>query len=169
MFAGIASYLTRTNVVKENSLRKKQFLSWNKIQRIALIIDEKKSVGKNEIDKFIEATAKYAEVFFVELSSKEASFADWKCFTRKDRNHLDLPKQHAYDSIKTKKFDLVINISSSHPLFCANIVSAIQADFKCGNEDQFGELDLIIERKGSQNLIAYLNEVKKYLEMIKTN
>lgn len=169
MFAAIANYFTRMNVVKESALRKKQFLSWTKIQKIALIIDEKKAISKNEIDKFIESTGKYVEVFFVELSNKEASFADWKCFTGKDKNLLNLPKQAVLDALKGKKFDLVINVSTNHPLFCVNLLLALQTDFICGNNDQFGELDLIIERKESQSLMTYLNEVKKYLEMIKTN
>ena len=79
-----------------------------------------------------------------------------------------MPKDLFLQESKAKKYDLIINVSNRNKLFSANMISQLQAPFKCGNIDLFGELDLIIERKESQSLISYLKEVIKYLEMIKT-
>lgn len=168
MFTGIAKYLTRSGITSENSKRQRQFLSWNKIEKIALLIDDKK-LSKNEIDKFIDSIKKYVEVFYVELSSKEPPYADWKCFVKKNKNFLGLPNTQTIDLVKGKKFDVVINACIKKDLYAANLTSQFKASFKCGHTNLYGELDLIIEKTEGQNLSSYLKEVQRYLEMIKTN
>ena len=168
MFKGIANYLTRSTIAAQNLKRQKQFLSWEKVFIIALIIDEKAAVNKSELDKFIEGTKKYIEVFYVELNSKQSTFSDWKCLTKKEKTIFNLPKVSFLNEVKEKKYDLVINVSQLQQVFTANLVSQLNSSFKCGNNNLYDELDLIIERNESQNLISYLKEVVKYLEMIRT-
>jgi len=167
MFTSIANYLTRSKIHRQNSARKKQFSDWHKIEKIALVIDEIKNLNKSEADKFIEGLKKYTGVFYVEPSSKLPSFSDWTCFSKKDKTILNLPKSIVLNNLNSKKFDLVISVSGQNPLFTANITSQINAAFKCGNNNLFGELDLIIERK-DKDLVSYLKEVVKYLQMIRT-
>ncbi len=168
MFAKIASFITASKVAEQNKARQKQFLNWENIFIVALIIDDKETINKSELDKFIEGLKKYTEVFFVELNSKQAAYGDWKCVTKKDKTVLNLPKDFFLQESKAKKYDVIINVSNRYSLFTANLTARLNAPFKCGNADLYGELDLIIERKESQSLIAYLKEVVKYLEMIKT-
>ena len=133
-----------------------------------MILDEK-NLNKSEIDKLLESTKKYVEVFYVELNAKQASFGDWKCLINKNKTWLGLPSNQSTQVFQEKKFDLVINVSHEYKLFSANLISGINATFRCGNTNVFGELDLIVERKEGQNLNVYLKEVFRYLEMIKTN
>lgn len=168
MFKSISSYLTRKAVHRSNSRRKKNYLNWDKINRIALVIEEGEKFSKNEIDQFVQSLKKYTEVFFVELRSKQASYGDWKCLTKKDKTFFGLPKPEIISSLKSKSFDLLICVNRTDSFFISCLASAINAPYKCGNIDLFGELDLIIERKPDQPLLSYLKEVQKYLEMIKT-
>ncbi len=168
MLAKIANHLTKSNVAKLNITRQKQFLSWDKIYIVALVIDQSDSINKSELDKFIEATKKYVEVFFVEINSKQATFSDWKCLVKKDKTFLNLPKSLFVNEVKDKKYDLVINISGAKPLYSCSLTMQLNSPFKCGNNNLHGELDLIIERKDGQNLISYLKEIVRYIEMIKT-
>lgn len=168
MFGSLANYLTRSAVEKQNSKRQKQFLNWDKIEKIALILDNTEPINKSELDKFIDRTKKYIDVFFIELNSKQASFGNWICFTAKDKTFLKLPKSHVALTLKNRQYQLVINASEKYSLFGAGLISQINAPYSCGTQNLFGEVDLIIEKKENTFLIPYLNEVMKYLAMIRT-
>jgi len=168
MFAFLARYITRSRIEKQNLKRQKRFLNWDKIEKIALIVDNAQPINKSELDKFIEGTKKYMDVYFIELSAKQASFSDWICLTKKDKTFLNLPKAHVESTIKNRQYQLVINTTGKHTLFAANIVSLINPPYSCGNQNLYGETDLIVEKKSGVSLTAYLNDVIKYLVMIKT-
>ncbi|MCW3075661.1 MAG: hypothetical protein JWO32_270 [Bacteroidetes bacterium] len=169
MFKFIAEYYTRSAVHKSNHSRTKQFLNWENIHRIALIIENKQGINKSELDKFIEETKKHVKVFLVDINAGVPSFADWQCFTRKQKTLLGLPTGEVYAQIKNDKYDLVINACRTYKLFGSNLTAQLNAGYKCTCVDLFGEADLVIERKDKTDLLSYLKEVKKYLEMIKTN
>jgi len=168
MLTKIAAYITRSKVAKQSLVREKHFLNWDKINKIALVIDDKEVINKSELDKFTEGLKKHIEIFFVELKSKQPTFGDWKCLSKKNKNILNLPKDFFLNEIKEKKYDLVINASLQYSVFSANLINHLNAPFKCGNNNLFGELDLIIETRESESLLSYLKEVVKYLAMIKT-
>ncbi|MBI2723189.1 MAG: hypothetical protein HYX39_13530 [Bacteroidetes bacterium] len=163
-----SKYFAKTAVEKNSFNRQKQFLNWDKIEKIALILDNSAPINKNEIDKFIDQTNKYADVYFLELNLKKSTFGDWICFTKKDADFLNLPKSHVESSIKNKQYQLVINVTEKYSDFAAVITSQMHPSFSCGNNNLYGEADLVIENKNSLNIINYLKEVQKYLQMIKT-
>lgn len=169
MFGSLANYLTRSAVEKQNLKRQKQFLNWDKVEKIALILDDTQPINKSELDKFIDSTKKYVDVFFLELNSKQASFGNWICFTAKDKTFLKLPKNHVELTLKNRQYQLVINVTEKYALFAAVLISQINSTYICGTQNLFGEVDLIIEKKENTALIPYLNQVMKYLAMIRTN
>ena len=169
MLNKLAEITLKSIISKNNTARQKQFLPWDKIQRIALVISKDETTNKSAIDKFISDSQKHVEVFFIELNSKEPSFGDWKCFTKKDKTLLNLPKKNVAVELATKKFDLVINASNNSPLFASAVVSYLKAPLKCSQAINFNEAELVIEKTIPFNLINYLNDVVKYLKMIKTN
>lgn len=167
MLTKLAEITLRSQVAKDNSAIQKQFLPWDKIQKIALVISKDETINKSAIDKFIGDSQKHVEVFFIELHSKEKSFGDWKCFTKKDKSLLNLPKKPVIDEIQSKKFDLVINAANSFNLFASAITSSLKAPVKCGQNSGYNEVQLIIQKTVPFNLTNYLNDVVKYLKMIK--
>ncbi|MEI8136626.1 MAG: hypothetical protein WCH21_04780 [Bacteroidota bacterium] len=169
MLNKLAEITLKSQIVKNNLARQKQFLPWDKIQKIALVISKDNTINKSAIDKFITDSQKHIEVFFIELNSKEPSFGDWKCFTNKDKTLLSLPKNTTIDGFKDKKFDLVINAANHFPLFASAVTSLLKAPLKCSQATNYNEAELIIEKTTPFNLINYLNDVVKYLKMIKTN
>lgn len=168
MINKLAEITLRSQVAKDNLALPKYFLSWDKIEKIALIISKDETINKSALDKFIADSQKYVEVFFIELNSKQPSFGDWKCFTKKDKSLLSLPKKTISNDLINKKFDLVINASNNFQLFASAITSTIKAPVKCGQTNGFNEVQLIIQKTVPFNLINYLNDVVKYLKMIKT-
>ena len=64
MFRFIAEMIVRSKIEKESTGRKKQFLSWEKIEKIALIIGKNETLNKSAIDKFIQDSKKFIEVFY---------------------------------------------------------------------------------------------------------
>jgi hypothetical protein len=167
MFRFIAEILVRSRIEKENLARRKQFLPWDKIEKIALIIDKQEALNKSALDKFIEDSKKFVEVFYVELNSKQPTYADWQCFSKKDASWLKLPKSSIAESLKKKKFDLVINAAHERELFSTAVCAVLPAAFKCGSSDKFNDVGLIIKRKESFQLLDYLNDTLRYLKMIR--
>ncbi len=168
MLNKLAEITLKSQVAKDNSAAPKQFLPWDKIQKVALVISKDQTINKSTIDKFITDSQKHVEVFFIELQSKEKSFGDWKCFTKKDKSILNLPKKPVTDEINSKKFDLVINAATNFNLFASALTSSLKAPVKCGQNSNYNEVQLIIQKTEPFNLINYLNDVVKYLKMIKT-
>ncbi|MBA2612305.1 MAG: hypothetical protein H0U95_10060 [Bacteroidetes bacterium] len=168
MINKLAEITLRSQVAKDNVALPKYFLSWDKIQKIALVISKDETLNKSALDKFITDSQKYVEVFFIELASKEPSFGDWNCFTKKESSFLNLPKKMIANGLTQKKFDLVINASNNFHLFASSVTSMLKAPVKCGQTYDFNEVQLIIQKTTPFNLINYLNDVVKYLKMIKT-
>ena len=167
MFSLIAKILLASKVRHDNNLRQKKFMPWDKIEKIALIINKEATVNKSAIDKFIDDTKKYIEVFYIETKSKHASFGDWKCFLKKDSSILNLPKKTIEAELKHKRYDLVINTCKANNLFSAYLSSSLAASFKCASSGRFMDADLIIRRADPDNLLDFLKDTVHYLKMIR--
>lgn len=167
MIKGLSEIISKSRIQKNNLYREKKFLSWDKIEKVALIIDDKNPINKNKVDEFLQKTNKYVEVYYVELNSQIPSFSDWNCFYKKNQNILKLPKIEVISGLKLKKFDLVINACCEPNLFIANLSSCFSATIKCTANHYLDDFDLMIEREESIDLIGYLENVIKYLRMIK--
>lgn len=167
MLRSIAQISLRSKIKRDNLERQKKFLPWDKIEKIALIIDKDTALNKSALDKFVEDTKKYIQVFYVETSSKEPTYHDWNCFSKKDRSLLNLPKKDLETQLKQQRFDVVINTCSEDNLFSASLCSSLSAYLKCSRSEGHNVSDLIIKKSEPFNIIAYLNDVIKYLKMIR--
>lgn len=167
MINKLTEIILKSQISKNNTLLKKKFSPWNEIQTIALVLSHNNTINKSAVDKFINDSQKHIDVFLIELKSKNASFNDWNCFTKKDKTILNLPKKNHLVNLQNQKFDLIINAAEDFNLFAASITSAIKAPFKCGLPSDFNENDLIIQKTNPFNLINYLNDVLRYLKLIK--
>ncbi len=167
MINKLTEIILKSQISKNNTSLKKKFLPWNEIQTIALVLSHNNTINKSAVDKFINDSQKHIDVFLIELKSKDASFNDWHCFTKKDKTILNLPKKNQLINLQNQKFDLIINAAEEFNLFAASITSEIKAPFKCGLPSSFNENDLIIQKTNPFNLINYLNDVLRYLKLIK--
>lgn len=167
MFAALARIILKSRIEKETISRKKGFVAWDKIEKMAFIFEHDDKINKSLLDSFIETSGKYVEVFYVETNSKVNSFADWHCFTRKETTFLKLPKPTRLNEFKSKNFEVLINTCTSQNLFATALFSSLQATLKVGTSGKFGETDLIISRTENTDLLAYLKVVDSYLKMIK--
>ena len=163
----LAKITLQSKIARENLSRQKKFIGWDNIEKIALVLGQEDSINKSSIDKFIDETKKFVEVFYVEPNSKQASFGDWQCFYKKDKSFLSLPKKSVHDELKNKKFDVVINTSGERDFFSVAVTSSLKAYLKCGRNNMFNDLDLIIKKTEPFVLGNYLNDTVKYLKMIK--
>ncbi len=167
MFTSIARLSLGSKITKDNLHRKKHFLPWDKVEKIALILHKNDNINKSTLDKFVDGTKKFIEVFYVDLSARQAPYSDWRCLTRKDASWLKLPGAALISELQKKKFDLVINTSADTELFATAMVSTLQAPLKCGSSKKFNDVDLIIKKTSPYHVVDYLNEVVKYLKMIR--
>ena len=163
----IAGLILGFKIRRDNLTRKKKFVAWDKVEKIALVIEKHDSLNKSVIDKLIEESKKYVEVFYIETSSKEVSFGDWHCFSKKDRSILNLPKKTSLSGLNLKKFDIVINTCSETNLFATAVTLSIKANLKCAESRRFDLADLIIVKTQKSNTKNYLDDMFKYLRMIK--
>lgn len=167
MFAALARFNLRSKITRESQARKKHFLPWEKIEKIALVLHKNDQVNKSAVDKFLDGTKKFVEVFYVELHAKTPSYSDWRCFSKKDASLLGLPQKTVATELKNKKYDLVINTCDESDLFAAAVVSSLHAPFKCGPGSLFSDVDMIIKKTEPYSLLNYLDEVLRYVKMIR--
>jgi hypothetical protein len=167
MLGAIARMSLGSKINKDNLNRKRHFLPWDQIQKIALVLHKNDQVNKSAMDKLVDGTKKFVEVFYVELDSKTPSYSDWRCFYKKDASLLGLPQQAVLSELQNKNFDLVINTSNDSELFATSLVSSLKAPFKCGCSKKFNDVDLIIKKTEPYNVMNYLDEVFRYVKMIR--
>ena len=166
MFGFIGQRILRSRIKRNEEDRKRDFISWEKVQSVAIVISSRDNVAKNMVDNFIKDSRKFIEVFYVELNKKTPSYSDWQCFIRQHRSFFNLPKKVISKELEKKQFDLVINTASESDVFSRSLCEFIQAPFKCSTGDLVG-VDLVIERPDGYKLISYLEEVVRYLRMIR--
>ncbi|PBQ30708.1 hypothetical protein CNR22_02605 [Sphingobacteriaceae bacterium] len=167
MFKALAKIILRSRVSQENAIRQKKFIPWDKIENVALIIEKQESLNKSVIDRFIDESKKHVEVFYIETDSKDKTYGDWNCYSKKDKSLWNLPKKEKESELKTKKFDAVINTCSETNLFAIAVFSSLAAYLKCAQNNSFNLPDLIIKKTDAFSLKNYLDETVKYLKMIK--
>jgi hypothetical protein len=168
MLKPVARLVMKAGIRRRPSPVGREFLPWDRIRSMAIIIGSGEQVNKSAIDSFIKSTGKHVEVYYIELSSARASFADWHCFSRKHRNMLRLPVKRVQDELRFRKYDVVINACDGSYLFPAAVAALITAPFKCAVSDLLGYANLEVRRAVNQDLFRYLEDVKKYLQMIRT-
>lgn len=167
MFSVIAKSLVKSKAEKVSRERSKKFLPWEKIEKIALIINQEDNINKSLVDKFIEDTKKYVEVYYVEINSREASFGDWQCLSKQDRSFLRLPSKKTETSVRSRKYDVVINACGEKDLYSAFLFSSLNASLKCASSPLLADADLVVSSRESGNLIQFLTDTVHYLKMIK--
>jgi hypothetical protein len=165
--SSIARIILTSRIAFENKKRKSAFLPWDKIEKVALILSRRDNVNKSLIDQFISGTGKYVEVFYLELDAKVCTYHDWNCFTRKDKTFLGLPAGSVLKGLAGRRFDLVINTCQEIEVFSVSLSNILDAPLKCGSVGRFNDVDLVIKKKGISSLMDYLNEVVRYLKMIR--
>jgi hypothetical protein len=167
MLEAITKAILRSRITRENERRQKRFVSWDHIERIALILENNGALNKSHIDRFIDRTGKYIEVYYIDLQAKQAGYQDWHCFSKQDKSLLNLPARRVESELKGKTFDVIINTCSEQNLFALSVCSTLPAYLKCGEHSGFNLADLIIRRSGELSLETYLEETVKYLKMIR--
>lgn len=167
MFQSLGKIILRSKIKNQSLPQKKNFLPWDNIEKIALIINEDESLNKSVIDKFIDGTKKHIEVFYLETRSKQKTYHDWHCFSKKERSLFYLPTKQTESELKNKQFDIVINTCTEKNVFAFAVSSSLKALFRCGNNNTYNLADLIILDTGSDKIVNYLENTVKYLKMIK--
>jgi hypothetical protein len=169
MLKRIAEISVKSRIKRHNLIRKKRFMNWDKINKIALVLSESENVNKSLLDTFISKTGKHIEVFYVEVKSKQPTYSDWRCFYKKELNLLKLPKNSTLQELENKSFDLVINTGNDYDLISALLTSTLNAELKCGLSSRFDCNELIISKSDDSDIVKHLENVVKYLKMIRTN
>lgn len=139
MLKKISAFALRRHIDKQNKLYPHKFKTWERIERIALIIHEQDQINKTDLLKYIEEIDKHVEIFYLEPESKISSHQEWFCITKKETSVLNLISNKKLLELKEKVFDIVINSCSdndqlAHSLKC--IVCRLQVWYRHLNEYQ---------------------------------
>jgi len=145
----------------------RNFLPWDKIKTIALLVDSKHANNKNELDKFIYESDKVVDVYYLDLHVKESVVKNYISIVKSDKSFFGLPNAKAMAKIHNRKYDLLINAAFGELTYAGVLSNTIKATCKSGFKSKRNELDLLIARTENQKLMNYLGEVVGYLKMIK--
>lgn len=164
---GFIKELIIKSKLKNQSGIGKNFLPWDKIKSIALLVDAKHATNKNELDKFIYESDKVMDVYYLDLKVKESAVKNYITLVKADKSLFGLPNAKAMAKIHNRKYDLLINAAFGELTYAGILGHSIKATCKSGFENKGNELDLLITHPNNQKLIDYLGEVVNYLKMIK--
>ncbi len=167
MFDSISRWLLKSKLSQKNKEAKRRFLTWDQVNSLALIISQDSAINRNALDKWIADTKKFVEVFYIETSSKVATYGDWFCFTRKEKTLFNLPKKTVEEELLQKKYDLIINTSGNQNYFAAAVLLALDAPYKCAASTELQDANLIVSPSVQGNLIHQLQDTMRYLQMIR--
>lgn len=168
MKKALAGYTIRNLLQRKNGATQRRFISWNEARSITLILEQETPFSRHEIDTFLKGLDKQVEVLFIDLKAKSPDYADWTCYTRRDRNFLGLPKRPLLQQLQKTRSDLVINTTMKNEAFSSALASAISSSCICSANDHMGHGDLQIKRRADQALTDYLRQVIHYLKMIRS-
>ncbi|MBK9283150.1 MAG: hypothetical protein IPM51_02390 [Sphingobacteriaceae bacterium] len=166
MFDFIARFFTKRLIAKNKKKESVPYTNWDSVKSIAFIIDVHTTINKSKLDAFFAQLNKYFSVYLVETNKSEPTFSDWSCITKKQKSIFGLPKKELFEKLKAKNYDVLVCVNPSDNTFTSNLCASIHAGLRCGSNDTFGELDLIIA-SSNKELIAVLEECVRYLKMIK--
>ena len=168
MRSTLIAHSLRKLLSRKGPVQGKNFLSWSAIGQVILILEQEEGLSRQEIDQLIKQLDRHVEIFYIESRAKHPSYADWLCFTRKQRNFFSMPKKEVLREVHRKNTDLVINTTLHHPGFSSALATAVQSRLVCASSDQQYHFDLLVERSQKQSLPDYLKQVVHYLNMIRT-
>jgi hypothetical protein len=158
----VSRYLARRRGRHTNS----RIIPWEQVKTVALVISAEDKPVKHEVDKWCAASGKYVEVFYIDGKARKPSFADWHCLTAKEKNLLMNVRRPAAEKISKSLFDVVIDTTEGDDPFAANVCRSLRSGYKCSTFESVADTALKVGRKNIP-LIEYLNEVVRYLSMIK--
>ena len=167
MLKFLANMQVRLYLKGLNEAQKKQFLNWDKIKKIAIVVNHQATFNKQNLLQYIGKWQKDVTVIFIEPHAKSASHEEWQCIVKKDLNLLKLPKQRVLTSLKQQTFDLVISTADAEDNIAQMVSAAIPAELKSATVDTHVFANLVIKKNVENQLIQYLEEVIRYLKMIK--
>lgn len=166
MFVIIAEIILKESLKKIQLTKTKSYLNWDKIDKIALIVNNQDLSDKTAFDKYINNMGKKIEVFYIELISQEITSSEWQCLSKRDVNFLGLLKKNKRELFDSKKYDVIINTSDDNILFSNSLASALKSTMSVSVSNRYNNFDLVIKKQKPFNLINYIEDVIRYLKMI---
>lgn len=166
----------------KNTARDKCIINWNDIKSIGLIFIVGTSEQWNIINRFISVLAKQGkQVYLIGLHPKGFNIdyifthTDTAiCKEKEDFNLLGMPKPGLIEPFISRHFDLVID-ATVQPCFFGKLVSAASSaplkvaysSSETTDEGIMDIYDLIIKGSEAINFKDYIEQIVKYLSMIK--
>ena len=160
--------------------RDKRIKKWNDIKSVGLIFVVGDAVQWNILNRFISTQTKQGKsISIIGLHPKDFvidyifTYTETTlCREKEDLNFWELPKKGVIDNFTNRHYDLLID-ASNVSFFDKYVTASSNADLKVGyrNMEQDNETlemyDITIQGNGDINIKDYLEQVVKYLTMIK--
>ena len=159
------------NVIKQfrnslNNLSKKKVRHSDKIEKVLLLVE-------NEIDQdFVNLLSQNlgvdsSKICLLRFKDKVGKNEDLEnCISVKDFGLFGKLTNKSIKGRVEKPFDLVISLTKENE-FVSSIVANSNAGFKVGLLDEYSQVHDLIINIESGNLLAFNEELKKYLEILK--
>ena len=163
--------------------RDKRIENWENIKTIGLVFTVGDSNQWNLIHRFITAQESRGKTVHLIGFLRSNVTVDYIfshpgtiiCHEKTDLTKLGLPKDGVVDAFMERHYDLVID-STEHPDFFGKYISAMaNADLKVGYknteqdclDDDIAMYDLSIQGNGPMDFKDYIEQIVKYLTMVK--
>ena len=165
------------------SPRDKRIDNWEQIKTIGLIFTVADSERWNLIHRFIAAQeSRGKEVYLIgfqkykyEINYIFSHTRTTICHEKEDFNRMGLPKEGVIDGFISRHYDLIIDTTEQPDFFGKYVTAMADANLKVGYTNSESEkdegvmdmYDLAIQGNGPMDFKDYIEQIVKYLTMIK--
>ena len=169
------------NLITEE--REKRIDNWNDIKTIGLIFTVGDAEHWNLIHRFVTAQESHGkEVHLIGFQADKYEinyiFSHTRtiiCHEKEDFNYFGIPKEGVVEGFTSKHFDLVIDTTVQPDFFGKYVTALSNANLKVGyshtdtdeNEGSMEMYDMAIQSQEPMDLKSYIEQIVKYLMMIK--
>ncbi|MCR4817304.1 MAG: hypothetical protein K5842_09030 [Bacteroidales bacterium] len=171
------------NLITEE--REKRIDNWNDIKTIGLIFTVGDAEHWNLIHRFVTAQESHGkEVHLIGFQADKYEinyiFSHTRtiiCHEKEDFNYFGIPKEGVVEGFTSEHFDLVIDTTVQPDFFGKYVTALSNANLKVGyshtdsdkNEGSMEMYDMAIQSQEPLDLKNYIEQIVKYLMMVKKN
>jgi hypothetical protein len=163
----IANYLLSK---KESASIKKQFISWDQISTISIVMSANQI---HDILEFVEACKKNsilihaAIIYDGPIEKVPKPNFDYSIYTKKQFSLFQIPNEKTLKELNTSPFDVLINLCEPNQMQALALSKLIAAKCKI-SYFQNPIFDISIKMDKATDFSGFLKQVILYLNMIKT-
>ncbi len=170
MFNWLSNKIIESKVNSSVKGPKKEFLEWNDVRSICILISKDEFYKAKSLNEFIKSSGKEVITVLFIPDKEVNSDSSMISFNKKQTSFIGLPKPEILDKVTSGSYDLMIDCNFKTYNSMKWLAGITKAKFKVGSGGltYHNYFDICMDLKDKPEFDNYLAQVMNYLKMIRT-